>query len=112
MPMPELPKLPSGADTNADRSIHRSRVGFSTSPLPIRLGRSVEREAWSDGLELSSTVIGYPECAENPNLSDQPPATESSARFQVAPNARSRPKGSSHPPASEAMCRASKYAGP
>ncbi len=43
--------------TPTDRSTARAS-GSSTSPLPIRLGRSVEREACSDGFELSSTVIG------------------------------------------------------
>src|SRR4029453_3344091 len=95
MPTPELPNEPSGAETNAERSSQRSIVGLSTEPSPIRFGRSVTRDACSDGFEPSTTVIGKPVGAVVAKLVDQPPSTASSARFQPLPNWRSRPNGRS-----------------
>ena len=95
MPTPALPNWPRGAETNAARSIQRSSVGFSTAPLPIRLGRSGDREAWSEGFAPSVTVIGNPLWAVTAKLTDQPPAIASSARCESAPNRRPLPNGTS-----------------
>ena len=70
--------------------------GLSTEPSaepdgPIR----VERVPWSDGREVSVTVIGKPVWAVTAKLADQPPATASTRAVPVAAVLPSLPKGSS-----------------